>query len=31
MRKYVAHAEFSVVGVGNAVVDLGMLNLLLWL
>ena len=31
MRKYVAYAEFSVVGVGNAVVDLGMLNLLLWL
>ena len=31
MCKYVAHAEFSVVGVGNAVVDLGMLNLLLWL
>ena len=30
IRKYAAQAEFSVVGVGNAVVDLGMLNLLLW-
>jgi putative flippase GtrA len=29
--KYAAQAEFSVVGVGNAVVDLGTLNLLLWL
>jgi putative flippase GtrA len=31
IRKYAAHAEFSVVGVGNAAVDLGTLNLLLWL
>ncbi len=31
IRKYAAQAEFSVVGVGNAVVDLGVLNLLLWL
>ena len=31
IRKYAAQAEFSVVGVGNAVVDLGILNLLLWL
>jgi putative flippase GtrA len=30
-RKYVTYAEFSVVGVGNAIVDLGTLNLLLWL
>jgi putative flippase GtrA len=31
MGRYAAQAEFSVVGVGNAVVDLGTLNLLLWL
>ena len=31
IRRYAVHAEFSVVGVGNAVVDLGTLNLLLWL
>ena len=31
IRKYAAEAEFSVVGVGNAVVDLGILNMLLWL
>jgi putative flippase GtrA len=31
IHKFAVHAEFSVVGVGNAVVDLGTLNLLLWL
>ena len=31
MRKYAVHAEFSLVGVTNAIVDLGTLNLLLWL
>lgn len=30
-RKYAAQAEFSLVGVANAVVDIGTLNLLLWL
>lgn len=31
IHKFAVHAEFFVVGVGNAVVDLGTLNLLLWL
>jgi len=31
MNRFVVYAEFSVVGVANAVVDLGTLNLLLWL
>ncbi len=31
INKYVVYDEFSVVGVANAVVDLGTLNLLLWL
>lgn len=31
INKFVVYAEFSVVGVANAVVDLGTLNLLLWL
>jgi putative flippase GtrA len=31
IQKFAVHAEFSVVGVGNAIVDLGVLNLLLWL
>jgi hypothetical protein len=31
MNKFAVYAEFSVVGVAKAVVDLGTLNLLLWL
>ena len=31
INKFVVYAEFSVVGMANAVVDLGTLNLLLWL
>jgi putative flippase GtrA len=31
MRKYAVHAEFSMVGVANAAVDLETLDLLLWL
>lgn len=31
IHNFVVYAEFSVVGVGNAVVDFGTLNLLLWL
>jgi putative flippase GtrA len=31
INRFVVYAEFSVVGVANAVVDLGTLNLLLWL
>jgi putative flippase GtrA len=31
LKKFAVHAEFSIVGAGNAAVDLGTLNLLLWL
>ncbi|MCA1731115.1 MAG: GtrA family protein [Actinobacteria bacterium] len=31
IHKFAVYAEFSVVGLGNAVVDFGTLNLLLWL
>jgi putative flippase GtrA len=31
VRKLAVYAQFSVVGVGNAVIDFGTLNLLLWI